>query len=87
MVIQGVCLLKTSLRKGIIEKRKEKKNIDIYIYIFIYLCVYLYRHYVYVGLNWFNSVDVAEGYLTNSELEAAVKAFGKRCSNISKIYR
>ncbi|KAF4365904.1 hypothetical protein G4B88_008377 [Cannabis sativa] len=32
------------------------------------------------------SVDVAEGYMTNSELEVAIKAFGKRCSNISRIY-
>ncbi|PON52678.1 Peptidase [Parasponia andersonii] len=32
------------------------------------------------------SVDVAKGYMTNSDLEAAVKAFGKRCSNISRIY-
>ncbi|KAG6625935.1 hypothetical protein CIPAW_15G012300 [Carya illinoinensis] len=30
--------------------------------------------------------DVARGYMTNSDLEKAVKAFGRRCSNISRIY-
>ncbi|GMN48658.1 hypothetical protein TIFTF001_017813 [Ficus carica] len=33
------------------------------------------------------SVDVAQGYMTNSELEAAIMAFGKRCNNISRVYR
>ncbi|KAL5560243.1 hypothetical protein UlMin_036454 [Ulmus minor] len=32
------------------------------------------------------SAEVARGYMTNSELEAAVKKFGRRCSNISRIY-
>ncbi|KAK0575530.1 hypothetical protein LWI29_002209 [Acer saccharum] len=32
------------------------------------------------------SVDKAKGYMTNSDLEKAVKAFGQRCSNISRIY-
>ncbi|KAL5779034.1 hypothetical protein ACOSQ2_009771 [Xanthoceras sorbifolium] len=32
------------------------------------------------------SVDKADGYMTNSDLEKAVKAFGQRCSNISRIY-
>ncbi|KAK6940057.1 Peptidase M14, carboxypeptidase A, partial [Dillenia turbinata] len=32
------------------------------------------------------SVDVAQGYMSNTDLEEAVKAFGKRCSNISRIY-
>ncbi|XP_050213312.1 carboxypeptidase SOL1 [Mercurialis annua] len=33
-----------------------------------------------------NSVDKGRGYLTNSDLEKVVKEFGKRCSNISRIY-
>lgn len=37
--------------------------------------------------NFFRSSDVARGYMTNSDLEKAVKAFGKRCGNISRIYR
>lgn len=32
------------------------------------------------------SPDVARGYMTNSDLEKAVKAFGRRCGNISRIY-
>ncbi|KAK1553634.1 hypothetical protein Q3G72_001381 [Acer saccharum] len=32
------------------------------------------------------SDDKAKGYMTNSDLEKAVKAFGQRCSNISRIY-
>ncbi|KAJ9675512.1 hypothetical protein PVL29_024439 [Vitis rotundifolia] len=32
------------------------------------------------------SVDVSRGYMTNSDLEKAVKEFGRRCSNISRIY-
>ncbi|XP_027189787.1 carboxypeptidase SOL1 isoform X2 [Cicer arietinum] len=31
-------------------------------------------------------VDLALGYMTNSELERAIKEFGQRCSNISRIY-
>lgn len=31
-------------------------------------------------------VDVAQGYMTNADLEKAIKAFGQRCSNISRIY-
>ncbi|XVF39031.1 hypothetical protein PTKIN_Ptkin01aG0002900 [Pterospermum kingtungense] len=31
-------------------------------------------------------IDVATGYMTNSELEKAVKEFGRRCSHISRIY-
>ncbi|KAJ8747693.1 hypothetical protein K2173_007855 [Erythroxylum novogranatense] len=30
--------------------------------------------------------DVAHGYMSNSDLEKAVKEFGRRCSNISRIY-
>lgn len=33
------------------------------------------------------SADVAQGYMTNTELGDAVKTFGQRCSNISRIYR
>lgn len=33
------------------------------------------------------SFDKAKGYMTNAELEKAVKEFGQRCSNISRIYR
>ncbi|KAF8025010.1 hypothetical protein BT93_F2000 [Corymbia citriodora subsp. variegata] len=32
------------------------------------------------------SSDVARGYMTNSDLEKAMKAFGRRCGNISRIY-
>ncbi|XP_062019626.1 carboxypeptidase SOL1 isoform X1 [Rosa rugosa] len=32
------------------------------------------------------SVDVAQGYMTNSDLEKAIKDFGQRCSNISRVY-
>ncbi|KAH9691905.1 Carboxypeptidase SOL1 [Citrus sinensis] len=32
------------------------------------------------------SFDKAKGYMTNAELEKAVKEFGRRCSNISRIY-
>ncbi|KAJ4701027.1 Carboxypeptidase SOL1 [Melia azedarach] len=32
------------------------------------------------------SADKAKGYMTNAELEEAVKAFGQRCNNISRIY-
>ncbi|CAM8945520.1 unnamed protein product [Rhodiola kirilowii] len=32
------------------------------------------------------SDELAKGYMTNSDLERAVKAFGRRCSNISRIY-
>nr|TKS03626.1 carboxypeptidase D [Populus alba] len=32
------------------------------------------------------SDDRAKGYMTNSDLEKAVKEFGRRCSNISRIY-
>lgn len=32
-------------------------------------------------------IDVARGYMTNLELEKAVKEFGQRCSHISRIYR
>ncbi|XP_019442038.1 PREDICTED: carboxypeptidase SOL1-like isoform X1 [Lupinus angustifolius] len=31
-------------------------------------------------------VDFAQGYMTNADLETAVKEFGRRCSNISRIY-
>ncbi|GLU06946.1 hypothetical protein SLE2022_239290 [Rubroshorea leprosula] len=31
-------------------------------------------------------VDLAQGYMTNTDLEKAVKKFGQRCSNISRIY-
>ncbi|RYQ93037.1 hypothetical protein Ahy_B09g099298 isoform B [Arachis hypogaea] len=33
------------------------------------------------------SVDLAKGYMTNADLEKAIKQFGQRCSNISRIYR
>ncbi|CAI8604313.1 unnamed protein product [Vicia faba] len=33
-----------------------------------------------------SSVDLAQGYMSNSDLERAVKEFGQRCSNISRIY-
>ncbi|XP_044511880.1 carboxypeptidase SOL1 isoform X2 [Mangifera indica] len=33
-----------------------------------------------------NSIDKAKGYMTNYDLEQAVKDFGRRCSNISRIY-
>lgn len=50
-------------------------------YMLIFLCVYwnceICAH----------SVDVAQGYMTNSDLEKAIKAFGQRCSNISRVYR
>ncbi|XP_027364967.1 carboxypeptidase SOL1 isoform X2 [Abrus precatorius] len=32
------------------------------------------------------SVDLALGYMTNADLERAIKEFGQRCSNISRIY-
>ncbi|KAK9748727.1 hypothetical protein RND81_02G076100 [Saponaria officinalis] len=32
------------------------------------------------------SADVAQGYMSNADLENAVMAFGERCSNISRIY-
>ncbi|XP_061345162.1 carboxypeptidase SOL1 [Gastrolobium bilobum] len=32
------------------------------------------------------SVDLAQGYMTNADLERAIKEFGQRCSNISRIY-
>ncbi|XP_057734608.1 carboxypeptidase SOL1 isoform X1 [Arachis stenosperma] len=32
------------------------------------------------------SVDLAKGYMTNADLEKAIKQFGQRCSNISRIY-
>uniref|UniRef100_A0A7N0VN70 Peptidase M14 domain-containing protein n=1 Tax=Kalanchoe fedtschenkoi TaxID=63787 RepID=A0A7N0VN70_KALFE len=32
------------------------------------------------------SDELARGYMTNSDLEKAVKAFGRRCGNISRIY-
>ncbi|OMO73504.1 Peptidase M14, carboxypeptidase A [Corchorus capsularis] len=32
-------------------------------------------------------IDIARGYMTNAELEKAVKEFGQRCSHISRIYR
>lgn len=28
-----------------------------------------------------------QGYMTNKDLEEAIKAFGKKCSQISRIYR
>ncbi|CAJ1976896.1 unnamed protein product [Sphenostylis stenocarpa] len=33
------------------------------------------------------SVDFAQGYMSNDDLELAIKEFGQRCSNISRIYR
>ncbi|KAL9317695.1 hypothetical protein ACSQ67_014212 [Phaseolus vulgaris] len=33
------------------------------------------------------SVDLAQGYMSNDDLERAIKEFGQRCSNISRIYR
>ncbi|CAI0557041.1 unnamed protein product, partial [Linum tenue] len=33
-----------------------------------------------------NKIARARGYMTNSDLEKAVKDFGRRCSNISRIY-
>ncbi|GFY85755.1 carboxypeptidase D [Actinidia rufa] len=30
--------------------------------------------------------NLAQGYMTNSDLEMAVKSFGQRCANISRIY-
>ncbi|KAF7821708.1 carboxypeptidase SOL1 [Senna tora] len=33
-----------------------------------------------------SGVDMAHGYMTNLDLEIAIKDFGQRCSNISKIY-
>ncbi|XP_044511881.1 carboxypeptidase SOL1 isoform X3 [Mangifera indica] len=33
-----------------------------------------------------DSIDKAKGYMTNYDLEQAVKDFGRRCSNISRIY-
>jgi len=35
----------------------------------------------------FTSVDLAQGYMSNDDLERAIKEFGQRCSNISRIYR
>ncbi|KAK7851799.1 carboxypeptidase sol1 [Quercus suber] len=32
------------------------------------------------------SLDIARGYMTNSQLEKALKAFAQRCSHISRIY-
>ncbi|XP_038696670.1 carboxypeptidase SOL1 isoform X2 [Tripterygium wilfordii] len=32
-------------------------------------------------------VDKTQGYMTNNDLEKAVKEFGRRCSNISRVYR
>ncbi|XP_020223688.1 carboxypeptidase SOL1 isoform X1 [Cajanus cajan] len=32
------------------------------------------------------SVDLAQGYMSNADLELAIKEFGQRCSNISRIY-
>lgn len=31
-------------------------------------------------------IDVAQGYMSNADLENAIMAFGERCSNISRIY-
>jgi carboxypeptidase D len=30
---------------------------------------------------------MVRGYMSNTELETAVHAFGSRCSNISRVYR
>lgn len=32
-------------------------------------------------------VDIAQGYMSNPDLEKAMKAFNRRCSNISRMYR
>ncbi|KAL2324664.1 hypothetical protein Fmac_023722 [Flemingia macrophylla] len=32
------------------------------------------------------SVNLAQGYMSNTDLERAIKEFGQRCSNISRIY-
>ncbi|RDX84508.1 Carboxypeptidase SOL1, partial [Mucuna pruriens] len=32
------------------------------------------------------SVDLAQGYMSNDDLERAIQEFGQRCSNISRIY-
>lgn len=31
--------------------------------------------------------EIVRGYMSNSELEEAMKEFSKRCANISRIYR
>lgn len=33
------------------------------------------------------SDEMVSGYMSNSELEMAIKEFGRRCSNISRVYR
>ncbi|TYJ36173.1 hypothetical protein E1A91_A05G290300v1 [Gossypium mustelinum] len=44
------------------------------------------RHLIEENQSHHPRTDIARGYMTNSELERAVKEFGRRCSHISRIY-
>lgn len=73
-VMGGACLRKTDLRLGIFGRKT---------------CVRIASDHLFSLMLQIRdcSVDVAHGYMSNSEIEKAVKEFGQRCSNISRIYR
>ena len=74
LVMGGACLRKTDLRLGNFGRKTR---------------VLLASDHLFSLMLQIRdcSVDLAYGYMSNSELEKAVKEFGKRCSNISRIYR
>lgn len=80
-VIHDACSWKARLRKGITEKKETREYFNCGGFCLLMLIC------ICITWNSFCSVDVAQGYMTNSELEAAIMAFGKRCNNISRVYR
>ena len=58
-----------------------------FFFLIFFLILLKFLCFVNNGRSFYDRIDIARGYMTNSELEKAVKEFGRRCSNISRIYR
>lgn len=69
-------------------------GLPLYMYAIVIVIAILFRAFYYdmlflslICLFPLSRVDLAQGYMSNDDLERAVKEFGQRCSNISRIYR
>lgn len=63
------------------------QNFFFWPFIFIYFSLGEFLEIISEEYRVFCSVDIAQGYMSNPDLEKAMKAFNRRCSNISRMYR
>ena len=75
----GDCLKSIILKQGINESVRN------WVVVFLFFYFSFFLSLLKLVANY--SFDVSRGYMTNSDLEKAVKEFGRRCRNISRIYR